>query len=112
MHAMSLVWRRQPSHLSRAADDLRGSSLVIVVVGATPLFLGWFFGLGDPSNVATWLPPLVGLAACLSSLYIAKTQPSLGAALVVLTLTLGTALLAWTHANPAPIFFFVACVFV
>jgi signal transduction histidine kinase/DNA-binding response OmpR family regulator len=112
MHALSLAWRRQPDHLSRAADDLRGSSLVLVVVGSASIFLGWFLVLGEPSRVTTWLPPLIGLAVSLGSLFVAKLRPSLGAALAVLSLTVGSSLFVWTHPSPALVCSFVVCVFV
>jgi signal transduction histidine kinase/DNA-binding response OmpR family regulator len=112
MHAMSLVWRTHPSHLSQAADDLRSSGLVLVVAGATPIFLGWFLTFGEPAEPVTWLPPLIGLAACLGSLILAKFRPSFAAALTVLALLAATSFALWNTPTPAAPFFFVVCVFV
>jgi signal transduction histidine kinase/DNA-binding response OmpR family regulator len=112
MDVASLVWRTYPSHLRQAAEDLRGSSLVLIVAGATPVFLAWFLSTGDPAAASTWLPPLAALGICLGSVPLEKFRPGLAAAAVALCLLAANSLALWRDEAAGAAFLFVVCVFV
>jgi signal transduction histidine kinase/DNA-binding response OmpR family regulator len=85
--------------------------MVLIVGGATPLLLGWFILLGDPSNPGAWSPPLAFLAACYASLLVARRKSTAGAALLVLVLAFANTFYFWTRGTPSSPFFFAAVVF-